>query len=541
MAAWLRAMEPEIFDAIIVGSGVAGGAAAQQLCQAGLRVLVLESGGSASHAINQQQILSNAIDYFIQARCYAFNAGTSNYFANDAENPYCVGPDSPFSWIRARAVGGRSLLWAGHCHRMGDVDFTAALQDGVGKDWPIRYQEIAPYYDEAERLLQVNDANDKFYEREIRNLILAERLQKASSKGLKLSPARISENHLEPRMPCVHCGSSSDACVRPVTSRDSTLAAAFGTGLLTLRPHAQVHTVTIDSHGKATGVIGIQAITGEPFESHARLIFLCASTLESTRILLHSTSSQFPDGIGNSSGVLGRYLTDHISGIIVTAVFKSEGDLPPENHRAGMFYIPRWQNIHGVSSHSYLRGYGYQGFIIRTDHDLLPCGRTNKQSTLQKASDGDKCMTIRLVAFGEMLPNKENHVELDKSCATDSLGIPTLRITCRHGENELAMAEGMAATAVQFLETAGGQITEVQNTLWEPGRAIHEAGTCRMGNDPRTSVLNKFNQCHEVANLFVTDASCFPSIGTQNPVLTIMALTIRACRYAIDQLRSGTL
>jgi choline dehydrogenase-like flavoprotein len=541
MAAWLDAMGPETFDAIIVGSGVAGGAAAQLLCHARLRVLVVESGGPELRAETQQQAVADAIDYPVQKRCYAFQAGTRSSFTNDVENPYCTNADTPFSWIRARAVGGRSLLWAGHCHRMGDMDFTAALQDGIGEDWPVRYEEIAPFYDESERLLQVSDAGNGPYGAEVRNLMMATRPQKAGSHGLKLAPARISHGCLEPRVPCIHCGSLSEACVRPVTSRDSTLAAAFATGLLTLWPHAQVHTVTVDSRGKATGIVGVQTRTGEPFEAQARLIFLCASTLESTRILLHSTSSQFPDGLGNSSGALGRYLMDHVSGIIVTAVFPREGDLPPENHRAGMFYVPRWQNIHGARSRSYLRGYGYQGFVTRADHDLLPCGRTNKQSTLQKASDGDKRTTVRMVAFGEMLPNRENRVELDKSGVTDRLGIPVLKITCRHGENESAMAADMALAAIQFLESAGGQIMEVHNVPWEPGRAIHEAGTCRMGNDPRTSVLNRFNQCHEVANLFATDASCFPSVGTQNPALTILALTIRACRYAIHQLRSGAL
>lgn len=532
-------MKLETFDAIVVGSGVAGGAAAQQLCQAGLRVLALESGGT-SQSGNEEHAFSNIAAYQTQKRCYAFSTRTSNCFANDVENPYSTAPDSPFSWIRARIVGGRSLLWAGHCYRMGDEDFTAALQDSIGEEWPLRYQEIAPYYDEAERLLQVRDETNDSYSTQIKNLTMAaDRLQKASSAGLKLAPTWISHNPSKSGTPCIHCGLASKACVRPVTSSGSTLAAAFSTGRLTLWPHAQVHTVIVNSRGKAIGVAGIRT-TGEHFEARARVILLCASTLESTRILLNSTSNQFPNGLGNSSGVLGRYLMDHVSGIIVTAAFKNNGALPPENQRAGMFYVPRWQNLRGDRSPSFLRGYGYQGFIIRTDHDLLPCGRTNKKPTMQQ-SDCDNHTTVRLVAFGEMLPNHENYVELDKNGAKDSLGVPVLKITCRLGENDLAMANDMASCAVNFLESAGGEITDIQKTPWEPGLAIHEAGTCRMGNTPQTSVLNRFNQCHEISNLFVTDASCFPSIGTQNPALTIMALTIRACRYAIDQLRRGAI
>lgn len=539
-------MDLKTFDAIVVGSGIAGGTAAQQLCQAGLRVLVLESGGTAPQSGNEEPAVSNIADYQVQKRCYAFSTRTSNCFAGDVENPYSTVPDSPFSWIRARIVGGRSLLWAGHCYRMGDEDFTAASQDGIGEEWPIRYQEIAPYYDEAERLLQVRDATNDFYNAQIKNLTLAaEHLQKGSGAGLKLAHARISHNLSKSGTPCIHCGLASEACVRPVTSSTSTLAAAFSTGRLTLWTHAQVRTVIVDSRGKAAGVAGIRATTGEHFEAHAQLIFLCASTLESTRILLNSTSNQFPNGLGNSSGVLGRYLMDHVAGIIVTAAFKDGGALLPQNHRAGMFYIPRWQNLRGDRSPSFLRGYGYQGFIVRADHDLLPCGRTNENplilKTTQKLADHDNRTTIRLVAFGEMLPNRENFVELDKNGAKDSLGVPVLKIACRLGENELAMANDMASCAVNYLEAAGGEITDVQKIPWEPGLAIHEAGTCRMGNTPQTSVLNRFNQCHEISNLFVTDASCFPSVGTQNPALTIMALTIRACRYAIDQLRHGAI
>ena len=539
-----------MFDVIIVGSGVAGGTAAQLFCEAGLRVLVMEAGGAArtskgvlptaspAEDVPSEELRRDELQRFpIQARCYAFQAGTSHWFADDVENPYTVDSGSPFSWIRARAVGGKSLLWAGHCYRMGDADFAASQRDGIGEDWPFRYDELAPYYDEAERLLHVVDAVNAPYALFTRKLS-SNGIQGAHSGGLNVVPARIS-HHAEPGERCCHCGSTSAACVHPVNSAGSTLTAASGTGLVTLWEHCQVHTVTVDSSGKVTGVTGIETATGRHFEAKARLVFLCASALESTRILLNSTSSQFAHGLGNSSGVLGHYLMDHVSGISVTAMFDGEGDQPPQNARAGMFYIPRWQNLSSSRSHAFLRGYGYQGFILRADHDLLPCGRTAKKSAEAPDCDSDGRLTVRLIAFGEMLPVYENRVEIDPDGARDAAGIPVLRIHCRHKENELAMARDMASTAIEYLQAAGGEIADVQQIPWEPGLAIHEAGTCRMGNNPRTSVLNGFGQCHEAANLFVTDASCFPSIGTQNPVLTIMAITMRACRCAIQQLRSG--
>ena len=522
---------------------MAGGAAAQQLCEAGLRVLVLEAGASVQEAPSETPSITDSSTQQIQARCYAFRESTHEYFVNDVRDPYSTGSGSPFSWIRARAVGGKSLLWAGHCYRMGDLEFKAADEDEVGEAWPLTGQEIAPYYDRAERILQVQNAPDTLSavaDADPQFTAAEMRLQTAfAGQGCKLIHARVSHTRTEPgaRRPCIHCGGTTEECLRPVSSSDSTLAAAMRTGLLTLWTQATVHNVLANASGKATGVAGIRLSTGERFEARGRIIFLCASALESTRILLNSASPAFPHGLGNSSGVLGHYLMDHVSGIVLTATYDGDGILRKGNSRAGMFYVPRWQNLGEQRDQTFLRGYGYQGFIMRADHELLPCGRTERASG--RNAQAGKTMLVRLVGFGEMLPYYDNFVEIDKEGRRDAAGIPVLRIHCRHRENEIAMARNMASSGLELLRAAGANVQEVQSTPSEPGLAIHEAGTCRMGSDPRTSVLNRFNQCHDVPNVFVTDASCFPSIGTQNPALTITALTIRACEYAVQQLKQG--
>lgn len=507
-----------MFDVIIVGSGIAGGAAAQQFCEAGWKVLVLEAGRAASKPNTNPIALSESR---IQAKCYAYGRNTWEYFIKDVDDPYATPPDLPFSWIRVRAIGGKSLLWAGHCYRMGDLEFKAANVDGVAEAWPLTYEEIRPYYDKAESILQVHDAVIGAAEAHLHSAFV--------NKGYQFIPARISDGLFEPDTgkPCIHCGEAKEECVRPVSSADSTLAAATKSGHLTLWPECRARSILTDSCGQAVGVAGIHQLTRESFEAQGRIIFLCASPLESTRILLNSTSKAFPNGMGNSSGVLGHYLMDHVSGIVVEGT--CNGFSQKENSRAGMFYIPRCPNLRGK------RSYGYQGFIVRADHELLPCGRTRRISDPAAEPPLPGAVQIRLAGFGEMLPHYDNHVEIDRNGKTDAEGIPSLRIHCRHGENEMAMAQDMVSTGLDLLQAAGARITEVQSAPSEPGLAIHEAGTCRMGDDARTSVLNRFNQCHEVPNLFVTDASCFPSIGAQNPVLTVMALTIRASEHAVKQ------
>jgi choline dehydrogenase-like flavoprotein len=430
---------------------------------------------------------------------------------------------------------------------MSDLEFQAAHADGIGETWPLTEQETAPYYDKAERILQVQDAPDGLSEASGNHgefTTARIHLQTAfAGKGCKLVHARVSHAASEPesRKPCIHCGGNSEECLRPVSSSDSTLAAALKTGLLTLWTQASVQNIITNSIGQAKGVAGIRWPDGETFEVMGRIIFLCASSLESTRILLNSASPVFPDGLGNSSGVLGRYLMDHVSGIVLTATLDG-GEIPRrESSRAGMFYVPRWQNLGKQRDCAFLRGYGYQGFIMRASHELLPCGRTQESSGAHaglSVGHGNSVL-VRLAGFGEMLPCYDNYVEIDKEGRKDADGIPVLRIHCRYQENETTIAQEMVSSGLELLGAAGAKIKEVQNIPSEPGLAIHEAGTCRMGADPRTSVLNRFNQCHDVPNVFVTDASCFPGIGVQNPALTIMALTIRACEYAIRQLKRG--
>jgi len=326
-----------------------------------------------------------------------------------------------------------------------------------------------------------------------------------------------------------------------VSSVDSTLDSAMKTGRLTVWTEFPVKSITTDASGKATGVIGFRHSTGEHVEVAGRLIFLCASALESTRILLSSASPKFPNGLANSSGVLGHYLMDHVSGIVLTAICDGDGALRKENGRAEMFYLPRWQNLTDSCRRPFLRGYGFQGFIMRADQELLPCGRTQRalETNPPVSLDLSDAVLVRLVGFGEMLPQYDNYVEIDKSGKRDVHGSPVLRIHCQHRQNEVAIASDMVASGLELLRSAGARIEDVQSVPSEPGLAIHEAGTCRMGNDPQTSVLNRFNQCHDISNLFVTDASCFPSIGTQNPALTIMALTMRACEHAVALLKQG--
>jgi len=549
------------FDAIIVGSGATGGCAAKVLCEGGLNVLLIEAGGDPAPAgdqPNKHVKLSRDCKHEVQSRCVAYNRHTREYFIDDEMNPYGTPADKPFLWIRSQVVGGRTMLWAGQSYRMSDFDFKAARSDGFDQEWPISYEELAPYYARAERILAVRGTREKLPQLPDGDLLPsgvpdanASYLRSAFAKcGQALIPARISAQSSGAAASfCVHCNRKDAGCSIPVSSVSSTLMDALKTGRLTLLSNTLVRYLVTDNAGKAIGVYAINKQTRQESEFYGRLFFLCASTLESTRIMLNSVSRLHPAGFGNSSGTLGRYLMDHISGIAVTAVLEDQDQSGGE--QAGppvqSLYVPRSQNLTENRTDVFLRGYGHQLTLLKANRFASSAGPScgdalpSEGNAVQRPTFLEGKVIFRIQAFGEMLPRPENYIEIDTSGKVDAWGIPVLKIHCAHGENERRMAADMISNSLKLAEAASAKVVSVQKTLQEPGLCIHETGTCRMGADPKRAMLNRYNQCHDALNVFVTDGSCFTSQGTQNPTLTMMALTIRAAEYALVQSRRNEL
>ncbi len=549
------------FDAIVVGSGATGGWAAKELAEGGLKVLVLEAGRQLDPAKDftehkqpwemawrgrgDRRILEH--DQPVQSRCYACTEYSSQFFVNDRENPYTTPPDKPFTWIRSRQVGGRSLVWARQSYRLSDFDFKAAGRDGFGEDWPISYAELAPYYDKVESFIGVSGSveglpqlpDGKFLPP--MPLTCGERvMQKAAEKlGRRLFIGRtaiLTRDH-NGRPACHYCGTCERGCWTGsyFSSPAVTLPAAAKTGRMTMQPNAVVHQVLKDERGRAKGVLVVDRVTKESYEAYGRAVVLCASTLESTRILMLS-------GLGQTSDALGHYLTDHIYGVRVGGFFRRTPGPPAEweGTRANGIYIPRWQNLDRRTTARFLRGFGYQGGAQRSHfpahaYDLPGLGRAFKQAVKK-----DWSTPVWLSGFGEMLPRYENYVELNPK-VTDAWGIPVLNIVCAQGENEKAMAQDIIVNAMEILDQAGVEITTVNFEAGEPGLGIHETGTARMGNDPKKSALNAFNQVHDAPNVVVCDGGCYVSQGTQNPTLTLMALTVRACEHLLEEIKRGNI
>ena len=555
-------------DAIVVGSGISGGFAAKELTEAGLNVLLLERGRDLKHgagyitehlenwefpARNSKGSRRHQEKYAIQSRTYAFAEHTEHFFINDKDSPYVEG--EPFTWIRADVVGGRSLLWARQCYRWGPADFEANVRDGMGIDWPIRYEEIAPWYDYVERfagitgqpegLLQCPDGvflppmDLNWGEQKVREAIEAH----FDDRLLTIGRAAILTQPHNGREACHYCGPCYRGCSAGAyfSSHSATLPAAFATGKLTLQPESIVHSVIYnEDQGRATGVRYIDRATGMMQEAHARIIFLCASALGSTQIMLNSTSSRFPNGLANDSGALGHYLMDHHFQIGATGELPGGEDRYYQGSRPNGIYIPRFRNLSGKTQRSdYLRGFGYQGEAFRPSWGRpVPGFGAELKETLRNPGPWE----MVLEAFGEALPSYDNYVTLDES-VTDAWGIPALRIHCKWGENEFVMREDMKQSAAEMLDAAGARNIQVYDNYTEgglgaePGLGIHEMGTARMGRDPASSVLNAHNQCHSVPNVFVTDGACMTSSACQNPSITYMALTARAASYAVEEMK----
>lgn len=557
------------FDAIVVGSGMTGGWAAKELCEKGLKTLVLERGRSIEHITDyttehkrdhelphrgKVPVEEAEREFAVGKDVYLFDESTKHFFINDRRNPYVA--KRPYRWIRGNQVGGRSLLWARQCYRWSDLDFEANLKDGHGVDWPIRYADIAPWYDYVERFVGISgealglpQLPDGVFQKPMELTAVEKHVRdsiQANFPGRTLTIGRsaVLTEPLNGRAACHYCGTCERGCSTAsyYSSVSVTLPAAAATGNMTLRAHSLVHSLIYDEESdRVKGVRVVDHETGEMTEVFGGLVFLCASTLASTQIMMNTKTPRFPTGIANGSGELGHNLMDHHMGVDAYGYTDDFADRYYSGVRPNGIYIPRFRNLDSASStDKFVRGYAYQGSSSR-----LGWGRAKWQpgvgAELKERLRDPGPWEMELWGYGECLPDHNNRVHLGDE--TDEWGLPILVLDADWGPNERAMRPEMVSSAYAMLEAAGMRDVRVDDNLDDnpQGFAIHEMGTARMGRDPRTSVLNGWNQAHEVPNLFVTDGACMTSSAVQNPSITYMALTARAVDYAVEQLRRGDL
>lgn len=539
----------ETFDAIVVGSGATGGWAAMDLTAAGMRVLLLEAGPLGTAAEAPRSMATNsppkrgklpawARTREVQYRCYACTAATYKLFVDDLENPYETTAGAPFDWIRSRHFGGRSLTWNGHCYRMSDRELKAASWDGYGEDWPIGYDDLRPHYDRVEQLLGVHgevagipNFPDGIFAGTPELTVGEEHLRSVIEKQWptrRVTKARYVST------------TSSDEGWPTRSSPGSTLAVAQKSGRLTVRPESVVARVLVDGvRGRASGIEYIDARTKERHVARADFVVLCASTIESTRILLNSRTAELADGAGNSSGTLGRYLADHTYGVAWRGIAPMFSGYSESQTRGNGLYVPSFRNADTPRECSFLRGYSLQvqvfPWLFPSSFDGLPGAREKHVASALKQNP-----PAYVVAnyFGEVLSQPSNRVSLDP-VRRDAWGLPVPRIECRYGENEIAMFDDVKRVVREMMGAAGFQAIEELESLNPPGRSVHEVGTARMGTSAATSVLDSHCRSWDIPNLFVMDGSCFVSTGYQNPTLTMLALCARACSELVRSWRTG--
>lgn len=559
-------MPEQTFDAIVVGSGISGGWAAKELTEKGLKTLVLERGKNIEHVKDYVNANKEAWDYPYRGtrtvqmeedypvlkRDYPLNEKNLDWWVKDSECPYTE--VKRFDWFRGYQVGGRSLLWGRQSYRFSDFDFEANAKDGIAVDWPVRYAEIAPWYDYAERFAGISGSIENLPQLPDGQFLppmemtcvekdVAARIKSHYNNKRTMiigRTANLTAPH-EGRTNCQFRNKCWLGCPFGgyFSTQSSTLPAAMKTGNLTLRPWSIVTKVLYDKDTKrATGVEVLDAQNNQTYVYKAKVIFLNASTLNSTWILMNSATDIWPEGLGSSSGQLGHNLMDHHLGVGASGKVDGYEDKYTFGRRPNGIYIPRYRNLFG-DKRDYLRGFGYQGGGSREGW-----GREIKELTigaqLKEALSEPGGWTMGIGGFGEILPHYENKVTLDKT-VKDKWGLNVLAIDCELKENELRMRKDMMNDAVEMLTIAG--VKDVQG--WDgdgtPGRGIHEMGTARMGKDPKSSVLNKFNQVWDAPNVFVTDGSFMTSAACVNPSLTYMAFTARAVDYAVSELNKQNL